>query len=387
VKIAIIGGAVANKYLNGGAVWTRINWALGIRKLGFKVYFLEQIERAHCVDSSGAVTTFENCRNRVFFKKVMKDAGLQDTSALIYANGEQIDGMTRQDLENLAENADLLINITGHLRLPLFMNAHVCKVYIDLDPGFTQFWHLAGMLDAQFARHDHFFTIGEAIGTPACAIPTAGIGWHITRQPVVLEHWPVTLSDKPDRFTTVACWRDTYGPVEYRGKTYGLKLHQFRRFIELPESIPQICEIALDIHPDERGDLELLHRHGWVITDPVIQVPDPDKFREYVQDSGAEFSVAKGIYTDTNSGWFSDRTVRYLASGKPALVQDTGFSKVYPVGEGLLAFTTMEEAIAGAQNISRNYREHCRSARLLAETWFDSDKVLGDLVETIDISP
>jgi hypothetical protein len=384
MTIAIVGGAVANKYLNGGAVWTRLSWALGMQKLGFDVYFLEQIDRDSCVDASGAITGFEDCQNLKYFKKIMKKFGLDKSAALIYQNGEKIDGMSRHELADLISDADLMINITGHLCLPSIKKCKARKIYIDLDPGFTQFWHEAGLLNGQLDWHDFFFTIGEAIGTPGCSIPTGDIPWRTTRQPVVLDHWPFVSRGNPDRFTTVAGWRDAYGPVEYGGQTFGLKVHQFRRFMNLPKSIPQSCEIALDIHSADNRDLDLLYKNGWVIKDPRQLVPDPDMFRSYVQNSGAEFSVAKSTYVDTHSAWFSDRSVRYLASGKPVLIQDTGFSHVYPVGEGLLAFNTMEEAIAGAKSISENYASHCRAARSLAETWFDSDKVLAAMLDQID---
>ena len=112
---------------------------------------------------------------------------------------------------------------------------------------------------------------------------------------------------------------------------------------------------------------------------------DPDAFRAYVQGSGAEFSVAQGIYVETHSGWFSDRTTSYLASGRPVLVQDTGFGRTLPVGEGLLAFRTLDEAIAGAADIGRRYGEHCAAARRIAEKHFDSDRVLTRFCEQAGI--
>ena len=188
---------------------------------------------------------------------------------------------------------------------------------------------------------------------------------------------------RPERFTTIASWRGPYGPVEYGGKRFGLKVHEFRKFIELPERAKQTFEIALDIHPADEQDRIALGRHGWQLVDPRSVAADPAAFRRYVQTSGAELSVAQEIYVDTGSGWFSDRTVRYLASGKPALVQDTGFSRNLPVGEGLLAFSTLQEAIAGVERIAADYEHHCRAARELAETFFDSEKVLSQFMKEI----
>jgi len=173
--------------------------------------------------------------------------------------------------------------------------------------------------------------------------------------------------------------------VTWRGHTFGLKLHEFRKFIDLPAQSGATFELALDIHPADEGDAGLLREHGWHLVDPTKVASTPTAFREYVQGSGAEFSVAQGIYVETGSGWFSDRTTRYLASGKPALVQDTGFSHNLPTGEGLLSFRTVEEAVEGAERIAADYEAHSEAARAIAEECFDSDRVLGRLLEEIGL--
>jgi hypothetical protein len=384
---AIVSGAIANKYLNGGGAWTRLSWVLGLKKLGFRVYFIEQIGRESCVDASGAVTPFERCVNADYFKRVCEQFGLWGAAALVYENGERTHGLSYAELLDVAQSADLLVNNSGHLTLERLKGPRCRKVYIDQDPGFTQFWHAAGNAGPRLEGHDFYFTVGENVGTPACSIPTGGIRWRRTRQPVVLEHWPVSAAGSAERFTTVASWRGPYGPVRHGDTTFGLKVHEFRKFIELPQRAAQTFEIALNIHPADAKDLDSLRHHGWRIVDPKVVVPDPDSFRRYVQTSGAEFSVAQGIYVQTKSGWFSDRTVRYLASGKPALVQDTGFSRNYPVGEGLVAFRTLDDAVAGAERIARDYDRQCRAARALAEDYFDSDKVLRQLIEEVGVSP
>jgi hypothetical protein len=168
--------------------------------------------------------------------------------------------------------------------------------------------------------------------------------------------------------------------------TYGLKAHEFRKFVELPQRSSCDYEIALQIHPSDHKDLEALRTKGWRVTDPKTAAGSPQQFRRFVRSSGAEFSVAQGIYVDTNSGWFSDRTVRYLASGKPALVQETGFSRHYPTGEGLLTFKTLDEAVDGAERIAGDYGKHCAAARRVAEAHFDSDKVIREIAETIGLA-
>lgn len=387
VPTIVVSGVIANKYLNGGAVWTRLNWVLGFRKLGFQVYFVEQIGRESCVDAAGVVTSFAECQNLAYFKRITEQFGLAGSAALVYEEGDQIHGLTWAELLHVAESADLLVNITGHLTLEPLLRRLRRKVYVDLDPGFTQMWHAQGNAGARLDGHDYHFTVGENIGTPECSIPTSGIRWRPTRQPVVLEHWPVAPTREPERFTTVASWRGTYGPVEYEGKTFGLKVHEFRKFLQLPQRGPGRFEVALDIHPGDEADRQRLLQHGWILADAVESAGDPERFRGYIQASGAEFSVAQGIYVATNSGWFSDRSVRYLASGKPALVQDTGFSRTLPVGEGLVAFRTLDEAVAGATTIITDYDRHARAARRIAEEFFDSSKVLGNLVEQVGIAP
>ena len=383
----VVSGALANKYLNGGNAWTRLSWVLGLKKLGFNVYFFEQISPENCVDAVGGVTAFQNCVNVAYFKAITEQFGLTGSAALVCGNGEDTHGLSYSEVLHVAEAADLLINIGGHLTLESVKRRLQRKVYFDDDPGFTQFWHAAGNPGPHLEDHDFYFTVGENIGSSTCLIPSGDIRWRPMRPPVVLEDWPVSNEGDRDRFTTVATWRGPYGPVQYGGRTFGLKVHEFRKFIALPERASQTFEIALDIDPAEEKDLSSLYRHGWQIVDPKVVVPDPVAFRQYVQTSGAEFSVAQGIYVETESGWFSDRTVRYLASGKPTLVQDTGFSRNYPVGDGLMPFRTLDQAVAAAERVSRDYDRHCRAARALAEECFDSDKVLGQLIDEVDIAP
>jgi hypothetical protein len=386
MAIAVVGGALANKPNNGGEAWVRLSWIRGLQRLGFRVVFVEQIAPDACVDESGAVVPFEQSLNLAYFRRVTDQFGLADSAALICGSGEQTHGLRYPEVLALAGEADLLVNISGHLTLEPVKRRIRRKVFIDIDPGFTQFWDASGESDAHLDGHDFWFTIGENIGTPACSIPTNGIDWRPTRQPVVLEDWPVCTSGL-DRFTTVANWRGPYGVVEFGGRTFGLKVHEFRKVIELPGRTDQAFEIALAIHPADGKDLAALQEHGWGLVDPATVTGDPLAFRRYVQGSGAEFSVAQGIYVDTESGWFSDRTVRYLASGKPVLVQDTGFGRTLPVGDGLVPFRCLDEAIAGADAIARDYDHHCRAARAVAEEYFASDRVLGRLLEEVGVAP
>ena len=377
MTVALVAGAVANKAGNGGASWTRLSWAGGLRQLGFDVHFIEQLSPTA---PAGAIR---------YFRGVMNRYGLGASSTLLRDDGSTAWGLSLRELCDLSAEAALLVNISGHLRRPEVTDRVPVRVFVDLDPGFTQIWEASGMQDGNLDDHDFWFTVGENVGGADCLIPTNGRPWRPIRQPVVLADWPAMPPRPADvpRFTTVASWRGAYVPVEHNGRTFGVKAHQFRRFLPLPQRAPGTYELALEIHPGDQKDRLALDEHGWRLADVNQAAGDPSAFRRYVQASDAEFSVAQSTYVDMVSGWFSDRTVRYLASGRPALVQDTGFSRVYPTGEGLVAFTTLDDAVAGARVILADYDRHCRAARALAEEWFAADRVLGRLCEEVGVAP
>ncbi len=387
MPLVIVSGALANKPFNGGNACSRLGWLLGFQKLGFEICFLEQIARDSCVDASGAPCPFRDSVNLSYFKAVMAQFGVSQSSALLYRHGEEIHGLDLDRLVAMAERASLLLNMSGHLCVPEIISRLACKVYLDDDPGFTQFWDAAHNPGARLWDHDFYFTVGENIGKPDCPIPRGRIPWRHTRPPVMLDHWPAVYHDALERFTTVASWRGAYGPIQHAGKTYGLKVHEFRKFIDVPQRNPlHAFEVALQIHPADQRDREALLAHGWRICDPVQVADSPYAFRKFIQGSSAEFSVSQGIYVETGSGWFSDRTVRYLASGKPALIQDTGWSRSHPAGDGLLFFRNKDDVDRGVKRLARDYQLHCQAARRLAEQYFDSDKVISDMASEIGLT-
>jgi hypothetical protein len=374
MSVAIVAGAVANKPHNGGAAWTRVSWALGLRRLGFHVVFVEEVEPGpHALVAAA------------WFADVMRWAGLWPEAALLTRGSQSSIGLSRDEVLDRAADAELLLNISGHLRDARVLALPRRRVLVDLDPGYTQTWHAQGLDPGGLAGHDEHLTVGERIGRADCPIPTGGISWRPTRQPVVLDDWPVTGGDR-DRFTTVASWRGPLGTIDVEGSPRGGKVHEFRRFAALPAMVSQRCEIALDIDRADDADRRALIDHGWQLRAPRDVAGTPEAFRAYVQASGAELSVAQGVYVAGRTGWLSDRTVRYLASGKPALVQDTGFDERYRTGAGLLPFKTLEEAAAAAAEIAGDYERHSRAARALAEEQFDSDLVLAELLETVEVA-
>jgi len=362
----LVSGAVANKPFSGGEAWVRMSWVRGLRRLGHEVAFVEQIESAE----PDNLETFQ----------VAVAALAPDCPVALLCDGGDGIGMTLAEVVEWARGADLLVNISGHLELVAVKEGPRRRSYIDVDPGFTQIWPEEGTA-ARLEGHDTYFTIGENIGTAACSIPTAGREWLPLPPPVTLADWPLAPPLRQGRFTTVATWRSPLGTLIYGDKEFSGKHHQWRRLIQLPRRVDREFEIALQIHPDDEPDEIALEANGWHLTDPRKVAGDPLAFHSYIQRSAAEFSVAHPVYVDTASGWVSDRSVRYLASGRPALVQDTGIGDRYPVGEGLLTFSTLDEAVAAVEAIAADYEGHVRAARALAEAHFDSDLVLARFLE------
>jgi hypothetical protein len=386
VALAIVAGAIANKPLSGGEAWVRLGWILGLRRLGFDVYFAEQIVSASCRDAAGEPAGFRHSLNRSYFEQVVTEFGLAGRAGLLCDGGEDDVGLGLAELEAVAAEAELLVNLSGHLSAASLLRAPRTSLYVDLDPGFTQSWHADSGVDFELTGHDHYATVGLNVGSDRSPIPSGGIEWLPILPPVVLEHWPAAASaPSPLRLTTVASWRAPFGAPLLGGRQTSLKHHQFRRFLELPERVGAELELALDIHPGDAADLGALRLHGWRIVDPRRVASSPASFRDYLAGSGGEFSVAQGIYAEASSGWFSDRSAAYLASGRPALVQDTGVGEHLPVGDGLLTFATLEQAVDGVQRIAAKPGEHAAAARELAVRYLDSDLVLGDLLARIGI--
>jgi len=314
----------------------------------------------------------------------MERFGLQGAYSLIYHGGERFIGLSREGLLERISRSALLLNVMGFLQDPELLAYASRRVFLDIDPGFGQMWQALGLHNI-FQGHDQYVTIGRNIGRTDCAIPDCDLDWITTPQPIVLDYWPVRSACGSGKFTSICSWRGPYGPLEYQGKTYGLRVHEFRKFAPLPRLSERPFELALDIHPADDKDQVLLAANGWTVVDPKKVASDPGSYQAYVQGSKAEFMVAKGMYVQTNSGWFSDRSICYLASGKPVLAQDTGLQPHYPVGEGLLVFRTLDEALAGIEELERNYARHAGAARALAEEYFDSDRVLNRLLGKLGV--
>ena len=378
----IIAGSLAQRPGVGGHAWVFLQYLLGLRRLGFEVLFLDWLDAGMCRDTAGGRCGVAESWNVRYLAEVMTQTGLSGAWSVSFDQGAQTLGKPRAAVLDFARETDVLINVMGFLSDAEILASVRRRVFLDIDPGFGQMWQELG-LAAVFGGHDAYVTIGENIGQPDCTIPTCGLEWITSPQPVVLAAWPVLAEEEDAPFTSVVSWRGPFGPVEYAGQTYGLRVHEFRKFVSLPHATGQRFDLALDIDPGESRDLALLQENGWNLLDPRTAVSGTDGYRSFIQRSKAELMIAKNMYVQSRSGWVSDRSICYLASGKPVLAQDTGFRRRYPGGEGLVAFTTLDEARAGVADITRNYAAHCRAARAVAEEHFDSDKVLARLLEKI----
>jgi hypothetical protein len=317
-----------------------------------------------------------------YFDKIVDAYGLRGRAALLHG-GDRTSGMTRAEVAAGARQADVLLNLAGVLTDEELIADVPLRVYVDLDPAFTQVWHSVEGIDMHLDGHHRFVTVGQAVGTAGCPVPACGVTWIPTVPPVVLERWPVV--EAPPRFglTTVGNWR-SYGSVSYDGVHYGQKAHSIRGLLGLPGMLPGlVVEPALGVDPAEEADLAALVAAGWRLREPESVTPDPERYRSFVQSSTAEIGVAKTGYVVSRCGWFSDRSACYLASGRPVLAQDTGWLSYLPAGEGLLAFSDTAGAAAAAQEVAGDYERHCKAARAVAEEHFDSRRVLTRFLEQV----
>ena len=377
LRIIVLGYVVRGPL--GGMAWHHLQYAMGLRRLGHDVYFLEDSgdDASCCYDPERNVTDSRPDYGLAFAGAVFPRIGMADRWAYHDAHGTGWRGPSGGRAEELAASADLVLNLSGINLIRPWLADVPRRALVDTDPVFTQVRHLTEPDRLELAnRHTSFHTFAENIGRPGCTIPDDGLPWSPTRQPVVLEAWPVTPAPQDGPFTTVMQW-DSYPAREYDGRRYGLKSDSFASIIDLAGRTEAVFELAVGAPGPIR---KRLAAHGWRVQDPRPPTLDPWTYQRFIQRSRAEFSVAKDAYVSTRSGWFSERSAAYLASGRPVLVQETGFSDWLPPGPGVVPFTNVEEAVAGVAELAGDYPAHARAARAVAEESFDARTVLPRLL-------
>jgi hypothetical protein len=388
--VAISAYGVANRPQIGGHFWVYMQYAHALRRLGCDVIWLEAY-RPHGRHAHRSAPS-------TFFRRMARH-GLGGKAILYEISGSNGDGavrfigMSRADAEATISRADLLLNF--HYALdPRLLSRFRRTALVDIDPGLLQFWLGGGQL--RVGPHDFYLTTGETVGKPGSRIGDCGLPWMHIRPPVCLDLWPYRHDPTCRRFTTVSTWLGGEYLTEGHGGGKRVlyqndKRVSFLRFVELPARTPSELELAIyledQVNAPDRNDREMLERKGWRVRHALEVANTPDRYRAYIQSSRGEFSCAKPSCIEFQNAWVSDRTLCYLASGKPAVVQDTGPSSFLPSGEGMFRFSTLDEAAEALAAIEADYERHCRAARAVAEAFFDSETVLPDMLNLIERTP
>jgi hypothetical protein len=376
-KMNIIVAGIIGRYPYGGVAWCSLMYLLGLRALGHNVWYLEDTGECN-YDPVANTRATEPIYATDFIRACLKRRGFADRWCYVDYTG-RYHGLSREDWLRVCHEADLFINLSGGCWFWRHEYAAIPhSAFIDSDPAFTQLslnkcepWYLEF-----FKRFGTLFTFGRNIGTAASGVPNGQFRWEHTWQPVCTDEW--RPSDQPPLrpcFTTIMSWR-----IESFADIGGDKNTEFHKVIDLPSRVSVPLELSISCPGTERPDA-MLREHGWRCHDAFAVSRDLDVYRDYVRSSLGEFSVAKHTYVRTNSGWFSDRTECYLMAGRPAVVQDTGFSAHLPTGAGLIGFRDVDDARAGIEAVQSDYQRHARAAREIAVAHFSAQAVLPRLLE------
>jgi hypothetical protein len=388
-SLRIIVAGLVGRYPIGGVAWDYLQYVIGLTRLGHDVYYYEDtwswpyhpLEDTYTSDGDYSA----RCIGEFFAHYAPK---LGERWLYLHLH-ETSFGMDRAAFDEVARTSDLFLNVSGACMLPDHLAPWCVKVFLDTDPGYNQImlserlsWsENAERWCASVADHDRHFTYAENIHGTDCIIPKLGFSWKTTRMPVVNALWrlgaPMQLLEVAP-WSTVMTWNAFQGKLVYKGVEYKSKDSEFEKLLDLPRRTGAPFMVAVG---GVNAPFMRLAREGWQVVDGPRETLTPALYQEFIAKSRGELSPAKHVYVAMRSGWFSCRSVCYLAAGRPVVVQDTGFSSLLPVGEGILPFETLEEAAAAIHEVGNNYSRHAKAARSIAEEYFDSDKVLSRLIE------
>jgi hypothetical protein len=360
-----------------GNSWAFLQWVLSFRAAGWDVWMVEDVPSAKCIDHAGEKCAPSLSANLAYWNDVVAEFGLKDRATLL------VDGRAPDlpELLRFAHDADLFFNISGHFRQDDVLLATRRRVYVDLDPAFTQIWADVYKVDMHFHAHDVFVSIGRFLGRPDCRAPLAGRSWLPLGVPIMLDYFSPLSPEPGEVWTTFTHWYG-YPQVEYDGEWYGNKSEEFAKLVDLPRRTKEKLEIATDLHPEDQATRQFLAA-GWSLIDARPLNTPWQRYRDYAARSRGEFCVAKNGYVRSRCGWFSDRSAMYLALGRPVILQETGWSEYYPAGEGLLSFHDEASAVAALETVARDPAKHARAARGIAEKYCSGPFVVNQFLETI----
>ncbi len=373
-------------YPLAGVTYQFLHYLLGLRRLGYDVYYVEDSGR-WIYDPRINDLSPDASANVAAIAPILEAHGLAGRWAFrgVYPGG-QCYGMEEEAILRLYREADAFLNVTGAQDLREEHLACPRRIYVESDPFPMQVRAATGDQStlATLSHHDTLFSFGENLGAPDCDLPTTGYSWLPTRQPVALDLWPAGTPRDRGTYTTITTWRNQGKDIYYNGSTYyWTKDREFEHFLDLPARRPVQLELATSVDDDVR---QRLLRHGWGQVSSLAISRDLARYHEYISGSRGEFTIARDQYVRPNTGWFSDRSACYLAAGRPVITQETGFSKYLPSGKGLFGFRTMDDVLAAIDTIESDYEGNCRAAREVAEEYFAADKVLSSLMQRAGLS-
>jgi hypothetical protein len=390
-KLRIIVGGLVGQFPLGGVAWDYFHYLLGLHELGHEVYYHEDTwvwPYNPVLQSSTDDPAYTLKFVTDFFADYAPDLASKWHYVLLH---EKHFGMSESEFDRVAESADIFLNVSGACFFPDKLSPRCVKVFLDTDPGYNQIM-LAEKFAwsqnverwcAQVAAHDRHLTYAENIYGADCLIPRLGFDWRPTRCVVTLPSWK-SIKDSPPSpqspFTTIMTWAYFSGDLVHNGRRYGTKAEEYERFHDLPRRVN--VPLALAVGGD-KAPMRRIAEDGWTTLDAHAATLTAAGYQELIRDSAGEWSVAKNVYVDTHSGWFSCRTACYLAAGRPAVVQETGWSRFVPSGNGVIAFSTMEEAVAGLNEVAANPAKHREAAYGIAREYLAPDKVLPAMIEAI----
>jgi hypothetical protein len=389
-KLRIIVGGFIGLMPAGGVTWDYMQYPLGFSLMGHDVYYIEDTRMFPIYQKEGS--KWDDCSSTVkHLGNVMNFFGMGDKWAYRDEASGKCFGLTEEKIKTICNSADVFVNIS----CSTYMRDEYCKIpvkiLIDSDPMFTQIQYMSDQkftpgepgLKQMVDAHNFHFTFGEKIGTENCRIPSGGLQWLTTRQPICLSYWKTNFNHvQENSFTTLMNW--TAGKKLYfDSDTWGQKDIEFNKFLNLPQKVQGI-KLSMIINQTGGTDQTMMDKEitkaGWEILSPDSNASDWKSYQQFIQNSTGEFSVAKETYVKARTGWFSCRSACYLASGKPVITQDTGWTEFIPAGNGLFGFQNLEEAVSALQIVARDPQKHSKAAREIAEEFFDSNKVLNSLL-------
>ena len=390
-KLKIIVGGFIGVMPAGGVTWDYVQYPVGFKALGHEVYYIEDTRLYPIYQKPGSdYADASSCVEHL--AAVMKYFGFEDHWAYRDEASGKCFGMTEEKIKEKCGSADVFVNISCSTFLRDEYVKIPSRVLIDSDPMFTQIQYLSQQmftpgepgLQQMIDAHNYHFTFGENINSDDCRIPRCGLNWKATRQPVCLEYWKTKngFDLSHSSFTTLMNW-SAAKVLQYQNEEWGQKDIEFKKIFEIP-SFAKSATFSAVINKtggtDQFFSKEKIENAGWHILDPEKSAGDWNAYRQFIDHSSGEFSVAKNTYVKGRTGWFSCRSACYLAMGKPVVTQDTGWSKFVPSGAGVFAFDDMAIAKEAIEKIILDYKQQSSFAKEIANEYFDSNKVLSDLL-------